>query len=126
MKSQGTYTHCSVCGTLLTGRKDKVFCSKLCKNEYHRRRKFEHVVFSKPIDRILHRNWVILAEQHDINGTNKFHVPLSTLIDAGFNQKYYTTTEVNSKGKTYHYIYNFGWMKFSDKELLVVRMEKPK
>ena len=110
----------------MQGRSDKVFCSKKCKNDYHSRRRNQHQAYSQPIDRILHRNWVILAEFQESIGKRKFHVPLSDLLDAGFQPRYFTTMEVNSKGKTYHYIYNFGWMNFTEKEVLVVVGDKPK
>lgn len=51
---------------------------------------------------------------------------MSDLIDAGFNPKYHTTSDVNSKGKTYNYVYNYGWMKFSEKDVMVVYMDQSK
>ena len=51
---------------------------------------------------------------------------MSNLQDAGFHTKYSTTSAINSKGKTYYYIYNYGWMQFSEKEVMVVHLEKSK
>ncbi len=38
-----------------------------------------------------------------------------------FRFKYHTHTHVNSKGKTFHYVYDYAWMEFSDDEILIVR-----
>ena len=116
--------YCPICGDELEGRADKIFCSSSCKNEYHSRRKAEHLPFSEPIDKILHRNWVILKEHFDQIGKRKFFLSKAELNKAGFHTQYYTTTKMNSKGKLYYYVYNFGWMDFSDKQMMVIKMEK--
>ena len=126
MKTLFPIRHCPICGEALQGRKDKVFCSKSCKNEYHRNRQRQHLEFSKAIDKILHRNWVVLAELHETIGRRRFYVPMSDLLQIGFKPKYYTTTEINKKGKTYYYVYNFGWMHFSEKKVMILRLEQPK
>ncbi len=121
-----THIHCSICGKKLTGRTDKKFCDYVCKNEYHRKRKAEHLPFSAPIDQILHRNWVILKEYSDQIGKKKFFISKADLSKSGFNTTYYTTTRKNKHGKIYHYIYNFGWMDFSEQQLMIVHLIKSK
>ena len=118
--------YCPICATELYGRRDKIFCSKACKNEYHLKRKEEHLPYSQPIDKILHRNWVILKELYDEIGKKKFFVSKAEINRTGFHTQYYTTSKLNSKNKMYYYIYNFGWMEFSDKELMVVKLDKSK
>ena len=118
------HLHCSICGDELTGRSDKKFCDHRCKNEYHRRRKEQHLPFSNSIDQLLHRNWVVLQEWADKIGTKKFFVPKAALSKAGFHTKYYTTSKSNKQGKTYYYVYNYGWMDFSEKEMMVIKMSK--
>jgi len=38
-----------------------------------------------------------------------------------FRFKYHTHFHINSKGKTFHFIYDLAWMEFSDDEILIVR-----
>ena len=125
MKSKFPIKHCPMCGDKLKGRKDKVFCSLECKNAYHRERRHQHLPHTKLIDAALHRNWTILAEFHETIGKNKFHVPMSDLLNSGFKTEYHTSTKVNNKGKLYNYVYNYGWMQFSEKEVLVVHSRRP-
>lgn len=82
--------------------------------------------FSEPIDKILHRNWVILQELYEEIGRNKFFQSKADLNKLGFHTKYYTTSQTNKQDKTYFYIYNFGWMDFSEKELMIIRTNRPK
>ena len=82
--------------------------------------------FTDPIDQILHRNWVILTEIYEEIGKTKFFIPMSTLEKSGFHFNYYTTHQVNTKNKEYFYVYNYGWMIFTDKEVMVVRLKSPK
>lgn len=118
--------YCPICAAELFGRLDKIFCSKSCKNEYHRKRKDQYLPFTNTIDGILHRNWVILTEIYEEVGKRKFFVPMSRLQKAGFHTKYMTTHQINAKGKEYHYIYNYGWMMFTDKEVMIVRLASSK
>ncbi len=123
---QRTHVNCSICGDQLFGRLDKKFCSLECKNEYHRKRRAQHLPFSKSVDQMLHGNWVVLRELADEIGKRKFFVSKARLNKSGFHTKYYTTSQKNKEGKIYYYIYNFGWMDFSDKEMMVVQMRKSK
>lgn len=118
--------NCSICGDKLQGRKDKIFCSSSCRNQYHTNRKNEITPFSQPIDKILHRNWVLLKELHDQIGKKKIFVSKADLNRAGFHTQYYTTSQENTKGKMYFYVYNFGWMDFSEKQLMVIHLNKSK
>ena len=69
---------------------------------------------------------MILAEFYEAIEKKKFFVSKAELNKAGFHTQYFTTVQANSKGKMYHYIYNFGWMDFSESEIMVVRLAKPK
>lgn len=111
---------CKICSKFIVGRKDKLFCSVKCKNYYHvnlRRVTNEEAV---KIDRILHRNRSILLE---IMGKNAIQKKVSriTLEQKRFRFNYLTHFYINSRGKTFHWIYDFAWMSFSDDEILIVR-----
>ncbi len=111
---------CKICNTFLVGRRDKLFCSIRCKNYYHTNLRRVTRDAAVSIDKILHRNRSILLE---LTGKTKKPIKINRLqLDKKkFNFKYHTHTQVNSKGKTYHYIYDFWWMSFSDDEILIAR-----
>jgi len=59
-------------------------------------------------------------------GKKKFFVSKAELNRSGFHTKYFTTSDKNKEGKIYNYIYNFGWMEFSESDLMIVRLSKSK
>lgn len=73
------------------------------------------------IDKILHNNHSILKLLTANAKSNKIKIAQLILDRAGFNFGYFTGIYLNSKGKTYHYIFDFAWMKFSDQEIMIVR-----
>ena len=112
---------CKICKTPITGRQGKVFCSAACKNHYHVSLRRVSSSAANRINEYLKRNHGILLEVLGKNQTQK-KVYRNVLEDKKFRFKYHTHTHQNSKGKTMHYIYNLGWMDFSDDEVLVVRV----
>ncbi len=116
---------CKICSKLIQGRKDKIFCSVRCKNYYHvNLRKVTNQVSVK-IDRILHRNRSILLEIMGKNLVRKkvFRIDLE---QKKFRFNYLTHYYINSKGKTFHWVYDFAWMSFSDDEILIIRRSENK
>ncbi len=53
---------CKVCQQEITGRKDKLFCSVQCKNDYHVTLRSATKSTAFPLDKVLHRNRSILLE----------------------------------------------------------------
>lgn len=111
---------CKICGQSFFGRKDKLFCTIACKNEYHTKLRAVTQKATNFIDNILHRNRSILLEIMGKNATQK-KIERAALDKKKFNYKYHTHTHTNVKGKTYFYLYDFGWMEFSDQQILIVR-----
>lgn len=101
-------------------RPNKMFCSTKCKNYYHRHLRHASKKAAIRINEYLKRNHGILLEQLGKSKTQK-KVYRNTLEDKKFRFKYHTHTQVNSKGKTFHYVYDLAWMEFSDDEILIVR-----
>ena len=120
-----TTSYCPICGNKLFGRLDKIFCSSSCKAKYHRNKTEERLSVTRPIDAILHRNWTILSEFHLAIGKRKFFVEITRLNRKGFHLNYFTTHRVNAQRKAYFYVYDFAWMQFSEKDVLVVKLNKP-
>lgn len=74
---------------------------------------------ARQIDRILHRNRSILFE---VMGSNLKQKKISRKIldKKKFNYKYFTHQHTNSRGKTIKYLYDYGWVEFTDQEVLIV------
>jgi len=117
---------CKECGKVLVGRTDKIYCSKKCRNKAHYNLREIVSNDTQDIDKILHRNYAILLnEMKDVYGSKKINTLV--LSKKNFNFNYMTNYRINSQGKTYHYVYNFAWMSFSDNEILIVKNKaKPK
>jgi hypothetical protein len=115
-----SYMKCKICNNLVKGRSDKKFCSQRCKNYYHINLRKVTAIAVKDIDIILHRNRSILLEVLGKNLLQK-KVPRILLEKKKFNFKYTTHWHINSKNKTFFWVYDFGWMSFSDDEILLVR-----
>ncbi len=111
---------CRICSAIIVGRKDKIFCSVKCKNYYHVNLRKVTAIEVKEIDTILHRNRSILLE---FMGKRKVKHKIDRVLleKKNFRFKYHTHIQVNSKGKTYYYVYDFAWMEFSTDEILIVR-----
>jgi hypothetical protein len=121
-----TTDFCPICGAKLQGRLDKRFCSNTCRARYFTNKSEERIPVTRNVDAILHKNWKILSEYHTSIGKRKFFVELSTLCSQGFHPEYYTTSAENSQKKMYFFVYDFGWMMFTDKEVMVIKLDKPK
>jgi hypothetical protein len=111
---------CKICNNILIGRCDKKFCSERCKNYYHVNLRKVTAIAVKEIDVILHRNRSILLEVLGKNLKQK-KVQRLVLEKKKFNFKYHTHSHINSKNKTLFWVYDFGWMSFSDDDVLIVR-----
>jgi len=116
---------CKICSKLIIGRKDKLFCSIRCKNYYHTNLRRVTNLEAIKIDRILHRNRSILLE---IMGKNTIQKKINRieLEQKRFRFNYLTHYHINSKGKTYHWIYDFAWMSFSDDQIYILRKRSKK
>jgi len=111
---------CKICNATFSGRSNKVFCSVACKNYYHKHLRYASFKSAIRINEYLKRNHGILLE---MLGKNKAQIKIyrNLLEDKRFRFKYHTHTHINSRGKTMRYIYDLGWMDFSDDEVLIVR-----
>ena len=111
---------CKECNRNFRGRTDKLFCSVKCKNRYNYKLKERIIVPTAEIDKILHRNYVILLEEMKHAPRTK-KIKRLILAKKKFDFNYLTNYRVNSKGKVYHYVYDLAWMAFSDNEVLIVK-----
>jgi len=117
-----TNKKCKQCKKALAGRSDKQFCSVTCKNTFNYHQKKGNKDYVKGIDKILHRNRIIL---NTIMGEKrkKMMIDRLELEQMGFNFTYITRVYTNKEGKMYHYVYDFAWMDFSTQKVMIVRKE---
>ena len=115
---------CQQCKIALKGRSDKKFCSTHCKNEFNNALKKATRTVTEEIDGYLHRNRTILHEL--MQNSKKNIVDKLTLTRAGFRFDYMTGIYTNKENKMYRYVYDYGWMDFSDQKILVVTTLKSK
>jgi len=111
---------CKICQKPIVGRTDKVFCTPGCKNVYHSKLRYATKKAAIEINRYLIRNHGILLELLGKNRT-QIKVNRNVMAQKKFRFKYHTHLHVNSRGKTFHYIYDLAWMEFSDDEILIIR-----
>jgi len=111
---------CRLCKKSFSGRIDKIFCSIACKNDYHVRLRRATAKATKSVDTILHRNRSILLELLG-KRTKKLKTNRYELEKKNFHFNYITGYSINKKGKTYHHVYDFSFMTFSDETILIVR-----
>lgn len=104
---------CLYCGDPLTGRLDKLFCNPNCKSAYHyqKNQEKEASLYNK-IDNQLKHNRRILKEY---NKAGKATVRKQTLLDEGFNPKYFTHYWKNQKGDIYLFCFEFGYLELKEK-----------
>ena len=111
---------CRLCKKPFSGRSDKIFCTPVCKAIYHRKLNFATHLASFETDKILHRNRSILLE---VMGKHKKQKLVESIVleRKKFRFNYMTGLYENVKGKRYHIVYDFSWMKFSNGKVLILR-----
>jgi len=104
---------CPVCGILLKGRSDKIYCSTKCKsiNQYENRQATE--AFYLKVDRQLKINRKILKRYNKSGFTT---IRKSELTTEGFDPKFFTHYWKNKKGDVYLFVYEYGFLKTKDIE----------
>jgi len=99
---------CLECSKPIVGRKDKKFCSEYCRSAYHyqKNREKEKSLF-KSIEQQLKKNRRILMAY---NKAGKATILKNTLLEQGFNPKYFTHYWKAQNGNVYLFCYEFGFM----------------
>jgi len=100
---------CLSCGKELFGRSDKKYCDPYCKSAYHYKKSQEETPkFYKKVHKQLILNRKILKSY---NKAGKATVRAEVLTGEGFNPNFFTHYWKNSKGDTYSFVYEFGFLR---------------
>jgi hypothetical protein len=109
---------CQQCQTPIKGRSDKKFCSTTCKNTFNNAQKIATLEITAEIDGYLHQNRTILSQ---LMGASKKEIfDRLVLVRAGFHFDYMTNIYINKENKMYRFVYDYGWMDFSDQKVLII------
>lgn len=112
---------CKVCNKTIRGRRDKLYCSPICKNQFHRDMKEENASVVVAIDAFLHRNRTILYQLFLEHRKSKLMISRIKLQKMGFRFTNFTGSYVNKQNKRYYHIYDFSWMEFTSNDILIVK-----
>ena len=98
---------CPVCGGVVKGRVDKIFCSVQCKSVDQYEKKLESEQFFLQVDKQLKTNRKIL-KKYNLSGHSTIRREI--LHNEGFNPHFFTHYWKNSNGDVYLFCYDFGFM----------------
>lgn len=112
---------CLDCTQPLQGRIDKKFCDDQCRSNYNNKIYSENSVVVKQVNAILKKNRRILEE---LNPTGKTKVLKKKLLNKGFNFDYITNLYNTQSGKTYFFVYEYGYLSLPDDEYLLVKKDE--
>jgi len=109
---------CLYCHDPMSGRVDKKFCTDQCRNAYNNEKNAGTESYVRRINGILRKNRKLLES---ISGKiNKRIVPASSLVNAGFNYSYYTSSYTTKKGNIYFFCYEYGYLKLGTEKVMIV------
>lgn len=108
---------CPVCGDKIIGRIDKKFCSDQCRNTYNNQQNRDETNYMRNINGILRKNRKILLS---LNPNGKMKVTREKLLENGFNFNYFTNMYKTKNGKTYHFVYEQGYLEIENSQYALV------
>lgn len=110
---------CFECLSPIKGRSDKRFCNDACRSGYNNRIKLESDELVKKINKSLLKNRKILADL--LLEEKMVKVNEDRLLTQGFDLDYHTHDLLTSKGQTYFFIYEYGYLPLENKQYLIVK-----
>jgi len=104
---------CPICGKDILGRKDKVYCSHVCKSAAHYEDRVRNQQFYYEVDKQLKTNRKVLKKYNQSGYTT---LRKKVLLDEGFNPRFFTHYWKNPKGQVYLFCYDYGFLDLPDKK----------
>lgn len=113
---------CEQCGSILSGRSDKRFCSNQCRAQAHNagRRQNSGEQLMLTVNSILRRNRTVLRQASPLGKTTTYRQVLEM---AGFDFRYFTHTYRTKGGNTYHFCYDYGYLLLPEEKVLIVNWQ---
>jgi len=110
---------CLECQNTIRGRSDKRFCDDACRNAYNNRLNSDHNNMIRKINNTLRKNRRILEEVLSHEKMVKIHK--EALKKKGFDFDYHTHDLHTSKGQTYFFVYEYGYLPLEADQYLIVK-----
>jgi hypothetical protein len=120
MKETQTCIHCK---KIIKGRSDKKFCNQYCRTEYNnlKYKSNKKLLSVKRINNILSHNREILKNIIERKKNNV--IDISTLSIMGFHFDFHTHT-IRTKGKIQYFCYEFGYVRKTASNILLLEQLK--
>ncbi|MCT4580407.1 MAG: DUF2116 family Zn-ribbon domain-containing protein [Flavobacteriales bacterium] len=112
---------CLVCDAPIRGRIDKKFCNDTCRNTYNNNNKRQKEFFERKVNAILRKNKRILAQ---LTPKEKSKTTKEELLFNGFNFYYFTNIYKTKQGKTYYFVYDYGYLELENEDFALVRKKE--
>ena len=112
--------NCLECGDVIAGREDKKFCCDCCRNSYNNKINKDTNNYMRNINNKLRKNYRILSE---LNANKKTKTTRAKLLDKGFDFEFYTNQLQTKTGKTYHFVYNQGYLNSDKQQFILVKKD---
>ncbi len=111
---------CLQCYEQLKGRADQKFCNDQCRSAYNNQQNIESNNVIKMINRILKKNYSILA---DLNYMGKTTALKSDLQKKGYQFDYFTCTITGRNSRTNYFCYDHGYREQENNKVVLVKRE---
>ncbi|GGH19139.1 hypothetical protein FAZ19_11060 [Sphingobacterium alkalisoli] len=112
---------CLECHKPIKGRADKRFCDDACRNAYNNRLNGDQNNTIRNINYILRKNRRIL--QAFLGKEKLVKIPLEKLQKEGFKFDYQTHLLHTSKGQSYVFVYEYGYLLLEHNVCLIVKQK---
>lgn len=121
LKKEDNPQNCLSCGSGLTGRMGKKFCSDQCRAMYHNRRKTTEERWIQGLNSILRKNRFVLKT---INPVGHSTVRQEVLQQMGFDFRFYSHQYRTEKGAVYYFCYEWGYHVLEQGKIRIVNWQK--
>jgi len=111
---------CLECYEQLRGRADQKFCNDQCRSAYNNRQLVESNKVIRTINRILKKNYFILAA---VNPEGKTTVLMSDLQKKGYRFDYFTCTYAARNNRVYYFCYDMGYSELENSKVILVKRD---
>lgn len=116
-----TQKTCLECDTLIRGRIDKKFCNDTCRNSFNNKNKRDAGFYERKVNAILRKNKRILEQ---LTPREKAKTTKEELLFNGFNFYYFTNIYQTKQGKTYYFVYDYGYLELDNEEYALVKKKE--
>ncbi|MDR2281788.1 MAG: hypothetical protein LBE37_01185 [Sphingobacterium sp.] len=110
---------CLECSGPVKGRSDKRFCNDACRNSFNNRLQTDSSNVVRKINRQLYKNRKILLDL--LKEEKMLMVNEDRLLSLGFDMEYHTHDLLTSKGQTYFFVYEYGYLPLENQQYLIVK-----